>query len=203
MPPTLPPSGVWSQLPAECSEGIASDDVNFNAFNNLYDGGIPLPPSQGGGPYGKVLDIIAPEFTAFKNLLKSVGSAGQLGCGAPRYSQLWVPHWDATLQTGPNTQGDPLAATMNTADAPSCPVAGGTIPTATGQCPWDPQLVQAIFDDLGIFVAHGGNLLAECIGAASLEDFYLGQLWAPSPSIRIRRVRSAGSSPRPKCRPTS
>ncbi len=195
VPPVIPSSGVWSQLPAQCSEGIASDDPTFNGFNNLYDGGTPLPPSQGGGPYGKVLDTIAPEFKAFKDLLKSVGSGGALGCGAPRYSQLWIPHWDALTQTGPNTAGDPLASTMDitASPAPRCPVAGpagSSVLTATGQCPWDPQLVQSIFDDLAVYVAHGGNLLAECIGAASLEDFQFGQTLAtytltPNPATGV------------------
>jgi hypothetical protein len=172
-------AGPYSLVSATCSEGLATDDPNLFSFNPpLPDGGTPLIPSQGGGPYGKVMDIIAPEFTAFRNLLTT--DATGIGCGAPRYSQLWIPHWDATLQTGPTTIGDPLGATMLTTSLPTCPVAGpagpSSVPAINGQCPWNPQLVQSIFDDTAVYVAHGGNLLAECIGAASLEDFQLGQV---------------------------
>jgi hypothetical protein len=160
----------YSGVSAQCAEGIASDDVTFNAFDEPwpYTGAPPLPPSQGGGPYGQVVDIIAPEITAFENLLE-VTPQGP-GCGSARYSQLWIPHWDATLQSGPVTTGDPLSGTQQLATA-GCPAAMAAFQTPIlGKCPYDPQIVQTILSDLPIFVAHGGNLLAECVGAASLED---------------------------------
>ena len=160
----------YSAISAQCAEGIASDDVTFNAFDEPwpYSGSPPLTPSQGGGPYGKVVDIIAPEVTAFENLLE-VTPQGP-GCGSSRYSQLWIPHWDADIQSGPVTSGDPLSGTQQLATA-GCPAALLAYQTPIlGKCPYDPQIVQTILSDLPIFEAHGGNLLAECVGAASLED---------------------------------
>ncbi len=172
----------YSAISAQCAEGIASDDATFNAFDEPwpYSGSPPLTPSQGGGPYGKVVDIIAPEITAFENLLELTPQGP--GCGAARYAQLWIPHWDATIQSGPVTDMDPLSGTQQVATA-GCPAALAAYQTPIlGKCPYDPQIVQTIMSDLPIYVAHGGNLLAECIGAASLEDDLMHRILLSNPN---------------------
>ncbi len=161
----------FSLVQASCAEGLNTDDPVLNSLNPLVDGGTPLLASQGGGPYGQVLDIISPEETAFRNI---VVQTTQPGCGAPRYSQLWIPHWDAYLCSGPTTDGCFLSSAVVPSGGASCP--NGETLTATNHCTYDPKLVQYVLDSAQIFVSHGGNLLAECIGAGSLEDHNYGIL---------------------------
>ena len=104
------------------------------------------------------------------------------------------PHWDAYLCSGPTSAGPsnglssgpnqyvtcPLASAINTGGLPGtyCPNGESVVLTNAGyQCTYDPALVQYVLDATEIFVQHGGNLMAECLGASSLESsFYQGQL---------------------------
>jgi hypothetical protein len=173
----------YSQIQASCAEGVNTDDDTLNTLNPSVDGGPPLKASLGGGPYGQVLDIIAPEKAAFRNIVTGTGATA--GCGAPRYSQLWIPHWDAYECSGP-TSSDPSGSNCPLSSAivttgplgTYCPNGESLILTKTGyQCTYDASLVQYVLDATEFFVQHGGNLMAECLGASSLEsNYYQGLL---------------------------
>ncbi len=202
-----------STVHATCAEGLSTTDPGLLASidGTPYGGSAPNPPPTG-GPYGQVIDVIAPEPAAIQSLL-GTDNNGNPGCGAPAYQETWVPHWDAFLCSGPSTRGCPLAAQVTTCSGgvgdgcPGSPITGwgtlsqaawpanpvtpgsknwapgpacSTMTTGTdGYDPYCPQLVQTTLNALQTYVWKGGNLLAECIGAASMEDvtmrFLLGQ----------------------------
>ncbi|HUB09534.1 MAG TPA: hypothetical protein VMB50_21195 [Myxococcales bacterium] len=149
--------------------------------------------SGGDGPYGQVLDVIAPQMAAIESLLLPAPGAGNQPCGAPRYSQLWIPHWDAFLCSGPTTEGCPLSSaeaggpgqTLDY-DLPNCGNLGASttqagtgfqwLTQADGRDPYCADLVQSFLDATQAYVANGGNMLAECFGASSLEDTVMQSL---------------------------
>ncbi|MHB8417120.1 MAG: hypothetical protein ACYDCL_03525 [Myxococcales bacterium] len=223
-----------SALPVTCAEGLSTTDTTMLAANSVDDpvGGSEIVPgttgetpsmirsgppfsAPNGGPYGQVLDLIAPEPAAIQGILAADGSNNS-GCGAPAYQELWVPHWDAFLCSGPTTENCPLSAQSTCPGAlagqpgcpgqtpvgwawPSLPLNSGAYPGspvplgsttwsasgiacdseftgADGHDPYCPQLVQFTLDALQTYVWKGGNLFAECIGAASLEDVTMRSL---------------------------
>jgi hypothetical protein len=189
-PPGAPAS--FSQQYVTCSEGLNADDVNntndLHAMqaidSNANVGGLPFVTGTQ-PPFGQVLDIIAPEPLPIQSLL-STNATGP-GCGAPTYQELWIPHWDAYLCSGPTTDNCPLAAqstssigqpsgawatlTGSGAFWPDCATMTTGQGNIQGYDPYCPQLVQTFLNAVQTYVWKGGNLLAECVGASSLEDF--------------------------------
>ncbi len=193
-----------STLQVTCAEGLVTSDPTLADFVDA-NADTDVPPAQVapyGGPYGQVLDVIAPEPRALQGIL-GTDSSGNPGCGAPAYQEVWVPHWDAYLCSGPTTRGCPLASAsscppgsggdgcpnnpvygwdlLDSPNFPAKPVQPGQTANPGTKCslmdtgtdgydPYCPQLVQMTLNALQTYVWKGGNLLAECVGAASLED---------------------------------
>ena len=187
----------YSKQYVTCSEGLNADDVNnpqdltamtaIDSDVNFYSAAPFLKGAL--PPYGQVLDLIAPEPLPIQSLLGT--NISGIGCGAPLYQELWIPHWDAYLCSGPTTENCPLAAQSTAAAGqpsgswgvtasttamtgsglvwPNC--ATMTTNALTGYDPYCPQLVQTFLNAVQTYVWKGGNLLAECTGVASLEDF--------------------------------
>ncbi len=196
-------SNSFSSVPVTCAEGLLTSDMTFfgpaeiDSVNSM--GATAVPPTtgaSGNGPYGQVLDIVASDPLAIRDLLQP-SAAGTAGCGAPRYQELWIPHWDGYLCSSPTNEGCPLSATETTSIGLNIPEyatltgtawnnIGGNPNTSCasfvvgtdGHEPYCPQLVQMFLDAAQTFAWQGGNLLAECIGSASLEDYTMEGLLA-------------------------
>ncbi len=183
-------NSVRSKLPVTCAEGLATTDPTLlSAIDTPVGNGTmvvpgttstlrtpastpppsPPSPSPNGGPYGQVLDIIAPEPLAIQGILQADG-LNNAGSGGPAYQELWVPHWDAYLCSGPSTRSCPLSApaTCNGGSGPGCPgqlVSGWATLTST-QYPAAPVPLGSTS-----YAASGVACAADQTGADGLDPY--------------------------------